>query len=635
MVKDTTIILQQTLRNLRRKAWPLFLTGIFYRVIAITLLTPIVSWLTSTLIAFSGQGTVVNDQIASFFLEPLGLFTLVAFATFSLTVFAIEQCSLMVIIVQNEHTGFNTAYHALKFVFARSIPILHLAGRIVLRALLVSVPFLALAAIIYVLMLSGHDINYYLTFKPPVFKWAVMLIGFIGLGLIFALCHQAATVILSLPILIFESEPPPFSLQESRRRTAGHRAKYTFGIFIWVIAVLLMSGIATVLFIWLGRFLAALLLDHTFLLMLFFGGFFLVSTLIHLLINMIATASLSSLMVEFYRPLSPHHPEEITELTPGKNDQKESVTSYSKDLLITGTILSFIIALITGWLLLSDTELKDRTAIMAHRGASAAAPENTMAAIVKAISAKAQWVEIDVQRTTDDAVVVIHDRDLMIIGGDPIVVTESYLRTITAVDVGSWFDPKFANQRIPTLEEVLRRCKNKIKVNIELKYYGWDERLAQRVIEIVENTEMENDIVVMSLQPEAVRQVKDMRPSWQVGLLSAAALSDIVHEDADFLAVHSRMATLNFVRRVHDAGKLLHVWTINDTVGMMKMFDLGVDALITDKPDLAIRLLEQRADLQPVERVLMAAGFLLLGEPEHVNPATDGTHVQIQKTDES
>jgi glycerophosphoryl diester phosphodiesterase len=172
-------------------------------------------------------------------------------------------------------------------------------------------------------------------------------------------------------------------------------------------------------------------------------------------------------------------------------------------------------------------------------------------------------------------------------------------------------------------------------VNIELKYYGWDERLAKRVVDIVEKAQMDNDIVIMSLEPKAIRQVKNMRPEWQVGLLSAAALTDIVGENADFLAVHSRMASPGFVKQVHDAGKRLYVWTVNDAVGMMQMFDLGVDALITDKPDLAIRLMGQRATLNPAERVLLAAGFLILGEPEHSNPAKDGFQFQMQKTDGS
>ena len=283
MVKNTTGILQRILNNLRHKAWPLFLTGIFYRIIALTLLTPMVSWLTAALISMSGQGTIVNDQIASFFIEPLGFITLTTIAAFSLTLFAIEQASLMVIVFQKGQTGFHKAFQALKFVMARTLNILNLAGRIVLRVILLSIPFLALSIFIYFLMLSGHDINYYLTVKPPVFIWTVALIGLVGLGYTFALCHLVAGVIISLPILIFESESPVFSLRESRRRTTGHRKHFALGFFIWAIVYVSLSGITTALIVWIGRVLAPSLLDQTVLLMLFFGGLFLFSTLIHLL----------------------------------------------------------------------------------------------------------------------------------------------------------------------------------------------------------------------------------------------------------------------------------------------------------------------------------------------------------------
>jgi glycerophosphoryl diester phosphodiesterase len=84
------------------------------------------------------------------------------------------------------------------------------------------------------------------------------------------------------------------------------------------------------------------------------------------------------------------------------------------------------------------------------------------------------------------------------------------------------------------------------------------------------------------------------------------------------------MVTPGFVRRVHRAGKVLYVWTVNDAVGMTRQFGMGVDALITDKPALAVRLLDQRGEMTPVERLLVTAGLLLVGETEHVDPKTDG-----------
>jgi glycerophosphoryl diester phosphodiesterase len=84
------------------------------------------------------------------------------------------------------------------------------------------------------------------------------------------------------------------------------------------------------------------------------------------------------------------------------------------------------------------------------------------------------------------------------------------------------------------------------------------------------------------------------------------------------------MVTPSYVRRVHRADKTLAVWTVNDTVGMTQLFGMGVDAIITDEPALAVRLLERRAGMEPIERLLVTTGLLVVGEIEHLDPKTDG-----------
>ena len=91
------------------------------------------------------------------------------------------------------------------------------------------------------------------------------------------------------------------------------------------------------------------------------------------------------------------------------------------------------------------------------------------------------------------------------------------------IDIGSWFDPTFKDERVPTLKDVLTVCKGKIGVNIELKYYGHDEQLEQRVVEIVEALEMAPNVVVMSLEADAVKKMKSLRPSWKVGQLMSVS----------------------------------------------------------------------------------------------------------------
>ena len=122
--------------------------------------------------------------------------------------------------------------------------------------------------------------------------------------------------------------------------------------------------------------------------------------------------------------------------------------------------VSYLGMIATGaaYALVNQLQLDGETAVMAHRGASAAAPENTLAAIQGAIDAGAQYVEIDVQETADGEIVVIHDSDLKKVGGVPLVVGESTLQQLGYTDIGSWFDLSFSDQRIPTLREVLVRA---------------------------------------------------------------------------------------------------------------------------------------------------------------------------------
>ena len=138
--------------------------------------------------------------------------------------------------------------------------------------------------------------------------------------------------------------------------------------------------------------------------------------------------------------------------------------------------------------------------ITAHRGGAGVAPENTLAAIRQAIAAGADWIEIDVQESQDGVVVVVHDSDLARVGNNPVKIWAATADELRSVYIGSHFDPAFSDERVPTLEEVLQTCKGKAGVNIELKYYGHDQDLENRVIELVERFQMETEIVVMSLE---------------------------------------------------------------------------------------------------------------------------------------
>jgi glycerophosphoryl diester phosphodiesterase len=270
-----------------------------------------------------------------------------------------------------------------------------------------------------------------------------------------------------------------------------------------------------------------------------------------------------------------------------------------------GLLAGFLASLLLAWQLIERLQFETPTSVMAHRGASAAAPENTLAAIRRAIDSGAQWVEIDVQETADGQVVVIHDSDLKKIGGSALTVAGSTLEQLQQVDIGSWFDPEFADQRIPTLEAVLTLCKDRISVNIELKYYGKQVRLEERVAEIVERTGMTDQVMFMSLSYDGIQVLHRLRPEWRVGLLSSVALGNLANLDVDFLALNGRAGSRHLIRAAHQRGKEVFVWTVNDPVTMASMIGRGADALITDEPALAVSVLAQFEQLEPAERLLI------------------------------
>lgn len=616
---------KETIHVLRRHFLPIFLTSLFYRLIAFTILTPLVSGYAALFFAGSGRLVIANEEIAEFFLQPIGFCAILAIAACSLTMIALEQACLMALLIQKDTKGtIGRVIRAFKYTLKQAIKIHKLALRIVFRIILTSAPFVILAGLIYTALLSEHDINYYLMDRPLEFKLALSSGIMLSLGLTIILLRYAVRVIFSLPILMFEAKNPTEALRGSALKSERRKLSIALGIGAWGITVLAVSSLGTTAFFWAGRLSTPFMLGHNTYLVPVLGLLFLSLTLCQFLISIAATASFSALvMVQYGRPKSPG--EELNgSQADGAINLIHQQVPVSGWVVIISVVVSFILALTTGWFLLSRADIEERTKVVAHRGASGSAPENTRSAIKQAVAEGAHWVEIDVQRTADDRVVVVHDRDLVRIGNTPLIVSQTPYAQLAQIDVGSWFDPRFSDQRIPTLEAVLEQCKGRIKVNIELKYYAWDPHLASRVIAIVEKSYMENEIVVMSLKPEAVAQVKRERPDWQVGLLAAAALTDLSRVEADFLAVHSRMITAGFVRRIHRSGKTIQVWTINDTIGMTKMVGMGVDALITDEPGLATRLLAQRADMDPVERMLVTAGLLVVGDQTHLDPSTDG-----------
>ncbi len=382
----------------------------------------------------------------------------------------------------------------------------------------------------------------------------------------------------------------------------------------WLAVASGLSAIASGLLGLLGKLLLPLFSQSLWPALVGAGLLLVVWSMVNLGVTLLGATTFAAIVVNLYRQIAGV---ELSTLPCVMQADEQSpllryISRRTLALLCGGAM---ILSGVVGIVALRSVQTVDRTQVTAHRGASTAAPENSMAAVKRAIADQADWVEIDVQESSDGLVLVAHDQDLKKAAGVDLKIWASTAEELRAVDIGTRYSPEFVGERVPTLEEVLRVCKDKVGVNIELKHYGHAQKLEQRVIELVEAHGMERDVVIMSLKYDSIRKVRSLRPNWRIGLLSTVAVGDLTKVDADFLAVNTRAATRSFMSSARKRGKAVHVWTVNDPITMSTMIGRGAECLITDKPALAREVLHQRAQLGSLERLLLELAILFGAAP--------------------
>jgi glycerophosphoryl diester phosphodiesterase len=609
MKRQTTEIFAGAAGDLRG-AWPrLLATDMIYKVIAYAILTPLVGAALRLFVQSSGSKVVADQDILYFFLSPIGLATLVVGVAISLAIVTFEYACLMTIGMGEVRDTHVTTTGALRYGAHHAWAMLLLTVHVTARVLLISAPFLAAGGLLYVLLLGGHDINYYLADKPPVFLVTAALVGLLVVAMATVVIRRLLSWSFALPLVLFEGLAARPAMTTSAQRVMGHRTTVAMVLVGWGLLASLVSTIPLAAAAAVARTIVPPLSQNIGALVIAVGGVVLLWAGLNLLVSMVTFAVFALLSVRLYQSYGSS--EEAQQLKGLKTKRAKATWALrlSRKTIFVVLLLAFLAASGAGYVLMQRFGADADAFVIAHRGAAGRAPENTLASVAAALEDGADFVEIDVQETLDGRVIVIHDADFMRIGGNPIRVWEGTFDQVRQIDIGSWFSPEFSDQRPPTLEEVLELCKGQARVVIELKYYGHDQQLEQRVVDIVEATGMTYQVIVMSLKAEMVGKMKSLRPEWTVGLLTATAIGDLTTVDADFLAVHSGMATGAFIRRAHRTGKDVYVWTVNDPRNMFSMMTAGVDGIITDEPALAREVIAVRADLSSGERLMVAAAL--------------------------
>jgi glycerophosphoryl diester phosphodiesterase len=244
-----------------------------------------------------------------------------------------------------------------------------------------------------------------------------------------------------------------------------------------------------------------------------------------------------------------------------------------------------------------------RPIIVAHRGSSAIAPENTLAAFQRAVEGGADAVELDIRLTSDGEVVVFHDSQLRRTTNGRGRVEEHTLASLKELSAGRWFNRSFSSEKIPTLGEVLELLRRRVGVNIEIKTDLRRRRyseIVQRCCNVIQQHHAESYVLVSSFHHAFVREMKRKLPSVATGMLfhpfnhvGRSAMTMTAQAKADYMFFGGETMRKAMVNRAHHRGVSIGEFTVNTPRRFARALRYGVDADITDDPALLLRLRSQ------------------------------------------
>lgn len=255
-------------------------------------------------------------------------------------------------------------------------------------------------------------------------------------------------------------------------------------------------------------------------------------------------------------------------------------------ILCWGMILLGLVSMAWGWR--QNRAEEEKTAVIAHRAGAAEAPENTIAALERAIAAGADMAEVDIQMTADGVLIAVHDDNLVRTTGLDQNVAEVDFETVCRLDAGAWCADTFVGEKIPTLEQLLSVSKGRIGLMLEVKCSG-EETAVVKLIKQVQESGMEEQCALACTELDVLQKSKELEPDLDTVYIGQALPWNLeVLNYVDGYSIQEDALNGEMVERVHNSGKRIYVWTVNTPEEICRMAALGVDGTVTDDPALAI-----------------------------------------------
>ena len=596
---------------------PLVIFEILFKLVATGLGMLVASVVLQVLTRYVGSAAVTNTEIVDFLLSPIGVLVVAVLGVSALLVTVLEHLGVMAIVARFER-GQEVSVQGIAAALTGLIPrLLKLKFTAFFWLVVMASPLALLAGLTYAALLTRHDINYYLANRPPSFLVAVTIGGILGAVLFVILARGYVRTSLTFPIILYEDLPARTAVRESLRRTEKAFGRMATILLGWQVVGVIFSGAAIWVFAGLSGLLIHAAAERLWVLIPVVALLLAGHTLLVAALSFVLVAIHCLLILRLYRERNAALG--VTVGSPVERGLQPVAAVRSVRALRYGRIaglasLGILAALCFG--VLQQFHVPGNVVVTAHKGFSRVAPENSLERDSQGHRGRRRLRRDrrpgDRRRSDRPESRPRPDEG----GGGSRNISEMTLAEVKAVDIGTRFDRRFAGERVPTLAEVIALARGKIKVQIELKFYGKDRKLAGDVARLVERERFESQCVVSSLNYDALLEARRVNPRLSTAAIVTVAIGDIDRLEVDALSVSARKLTNRLIRAARARKKDVYAWTVDDPRQMVTLMERGVSNIVTNVPDVLVRLRSEFAGLGDIERRLLAARYLLGLEPE-------------------
>ncbi|MDO5095967.1 MAG: glycerophosphoryl diester phosphodiesterase membrane domain-containing protein [Peptostreptococcaceae bacterium] len=546
------------------------------------LILPLFATLIQALVYSSGRPAVSNNEMGQFLFSPHGILFLAIGAFVLVLSVLIELGGLVLLSAQILHNKPESSYKDLMKSNFKLLPkMFEIGSFILLLYLIFLVPLSKIGVTLS--FLGGIRIPSFVNiFVEEHFSYKVLYY----LLLFVLLCISIRWIFLFQFMMIEQNRPS----QALKNSSLLFKKNYKeFFCHLAMVVIINLSLLFVFSWLWnkgLSFFVWNLTGDSTrwLLLVLLFVKNILLS-LTALLLIPFELHFLTNLFYHFVSKTEPfchqlHSCPEIPEKS--KLSPMDKVFCRKKSICI-GVLSAIVIISIPLGFFYEEIFVKENSAlVIAHRGGGGhSIPENSLSAFESAIKNRADYIELDVQRTKDGAYIIHHDSDFERLAGVSKASFEMTLDEIKALDIGKKF-PNYPNERICTLAETLDLCQNKIGLFIELKGETADKQMADDIALMLTHKETDKEIVLVSSNSTLLEYIQKNYPELKTGFVYYFALGKAGNFSADYIIIEESAATDNALKSIHQAEKQSVVWTINRPKSMRRLIQKNVDAIITD-----------------------------------------------------